>query len=375
MEKENQLCDSIGEFAFSLTQQLSNQQNLIFSPASIYISLALIAYGSNDKTLKEFQNVLKFESKSQLLDTIHKAQEILIDQKNINIKTANNILLGIQDISQEYENFISQIQNCQVESVDFKQNNSQIISKINKQISDLTNNKIQNILTQDQFDNDSKMVLINAIYFKGNWKKQFEELQTKKYKFYTNDNKSKLVRMMNISHKFNYYESESYQFVSIPYKNQDYCLAIFLPINKNILDFEKFFTFSSFTEALNNSIETKVNLTLPKFKIDGDQTNLNSALQALGLKDCFTTKADFSNVQLQNQIMLSQVAHLGKIEIDEFGTEAAAATSIVMRKKQKALKEKEEIFMTCDKPFIYALIHEPSQLILFMGKLLIPFQG
>ncbi|EAR97276.1 proteinase inhibitor I4 serpin (macronuclear) [Tetrahymena thermophila SB210] len=372
MQKENQLCDQIGEFAFSLNQQLSSQQNLIFSPTSIYISLALIAYGSNDKTLQEFQNVLKFQSKSQLLDIIHNAQQILINKNNI--KIANNILLGIQDIQQEYQKFISQIENCSIETVDFKQNNNAIIAKINKQISDLTNNKIQNILTQDLFNEETKMILINAIYFKDSWKKQFEELQTKKQKFYTNDNKSKLVKMMNMSHKFNYYESENYQFISIPYKNKDYQLVIFLPTNQNILDFEKFFTFSSFTEALNNSVETKVNLTLPKFKINGEQNNLNSALQALGLKECFTIKADFRDIQQQNYIMLSQVAHIGKIEIDEFGTEAAAATTVVMRTKSRMPKQLEEIVMTCDKPFVYALIHEPSQLILFMGKLLKPFQ-
>ncbi|KAL4449310.1 hypothetical protein ABPG74_015692 [Tetrahymena malaccensis] len=374
MEVENQFCNSIGEFAFSLSQQLSSQQNLIFSPCSIYISLALIAYGSNDKTLKEFQEVLKFKSKNQLLDTIHKAQQILIDEKKTNVKIANNVLLGISDIIPEYQKFISQVKNCQVESVDFKQNNNLIIAKINKQISDLTNNKIQNILTQDSFDNDAKMILINAIYFKGTWNKQFEESQTKKQKFYTNDNKSKLVKMMNMTNKFYYHESESYQFISIPYKNYDYCLTIFLPTDKNILDFEKCFTHSSFTEAFNSSIQTKVNLTLPKFKINGDQTNLNQALQALGLNDCFTTNADFRDIQLQNQIMLSQVTHLAKIEIDEQGTEAAAATTIVMRKKSKISKEQEEIVMTCDRPFMYALIHSPSQLILFMGKLQKPFQ-
>ena len=223
----------ISSFSLDLLKKLSSSQNLVYSPASIYIALAMAALGSRGESLQQFQTLLQFTNSNDLARLTHDLQNNLLATGNgITTSIANKVFSGLKEVNSEYVNLITQHFKSAFENVDFSTSFEQIRLQINQWVSTTTNNKINDLLSQGTLDALTRMVLVNAIYFKGTWGTTFDQKKTHKAQFnleYEQSGKHASVDMMNLETKFDYFETGDYQYISIPYKDQSYRMEIVLP--------------------------------------------------------------------------------------------------------------------------------------------------
>ncbi|KAL4435122.1 hypothetical protein ABPG74_003615 [Tetrahymena malaccensis] len=361
----------IYKLTFGLYQKLAKSQNLVFSPASIYLALTMVALGSKDKTLEEFKNLLNFNDVNQLAKSTSSLLKILEkDQKGIKTQIANKVYSGLPELGNEYQQIVSQYLGSAIEKVNFVQYFEQVRNEINEWVQLVTQQKIKDLLPPGSLNQSTAMVLVNAIYFKGEWQKQFDKKKTQKLDFfleYANAGSKIKADIMVAEDYFDYYEDGNFQYVQIPYKGGEYSMEILLP-RTSIQQFEEMVSDQTFLKARVNKLNKKLKLYLPKFKIQPESViDLQQILKELGIINAFSNNADFSFMDPSKKINLSNVYHKSMIEVNEEGAEAAAATAAVM---QLSIKKDPQVL--CNKPFIYSITHIPSQTILFLGKVTDP---
>ena len=245
------------------------------------------------------------------------------------------------------------------------------VDQVNNWCNEKTHGKISKIL--DDFPANTVMVLLNAIYFKGLWKKEFNPKLTRKADFYNYGEKNSVAKvdMMYIKDDFKYYEDKNVQIIDIPFKKDSVSALIFLPRENNINDFLADLDDEKINNYIKKMFIENVVLKLPKFELEFS-ANLNTALQNLGMKDAFSVaKADFTKMRKQNDIYVEQVLQKAYLKIDESGAEAAAVTSVIIVTKSAGLFLREKR-MIVDRPFIMML--RSSQLpkdndVLFTAKI------
>ncbi|KAL4479625.1 hypothetical protein ABPG72_004221 [Tetrahymena utriculariae] len=360
------------KLAFSLYQKLAQSQNLVFSPASIYLALAMVALGSKEKTLEEFKNLLNFNDINLLAKTTADLLKILQkDEKGLKTQIANKMYSGLPELGAEYQLIVSQNLGQAIEKVNFEFYFEQIRTQINEWVSFATEKKIKDLLPPGSLSQSTAMVLVNAIYFKGDWLKQFDKKKTQKLDFfleYENAGSKIQTDIMAIEEYFDYYEDAGFQYIQIPYKGRQYSMEILLP-RTSIQQFELQLSDQIFQKSRLNKFNKKLKLYLPKFKIQPEYVfDLESILKELGIVNAFSFNADFSFMDPSKKLILSNVYHKSMIEVNEDGAEAAAATASVMILQCK----QKDIQVMCNKPFIYTITHMPSQTILFLGKVTDP---
>ncbi|EAR84457.2 proteinase inhibitor I4 serpin (macronuclear) [Tetrahymena thermophila SB210] len=359
------------KLAFSLYQKLANSQNLVFSPASIYLALAMVAIGSKEQTLQEFKNLLDFNDINQLSKATASILKILQkDENNLKAHIANKVYSGLPELGADYQLIVSQNLGATIEKVNFIQYFEQIRTQINEWVQLVTQQKIKNLLPPGSLNQSTAMVLVNAIYFKGDWFKKFDKKKTQKLDFfleYENAGQKIKTDIMSIQEYFDYYEDGNFQYIQIPYKGGQYSMEILLP-RSSIQQFEQTLSDQVFQKARVNKFNKKLKLYLPKFKIQPESViDLQYILKQLGITTAFSNNADFSFMDPTKKVVLSNVYHKSVIEVNEDGAEAAASTAVVMQ-----LSIQKDIQMLCNKPFIYSITHIPSQTILFLGKVTDP---
>ena len=239
-------------------------------------------------------------------------------------------------------------------------------NQINQWCSNATHKKIPKIV--DAISGADKMVLINAIYFKGIWQQPFDKNNTRLDTFFGPKNQSKIM-FMNSTEKFDYYENEGIQAISLNYTKDNLNALIILPKNKsNINNYIKNFTSEKYNMIIGNLTNKKVKLSLPKFEFDFS-AELSQNFKNLGMKDAFNGNADFSIMKKEKDIFISSIIHKTYIKVDEKGTEAAEVTAIVMRYKS-ALLEPIPV-MKVDHPFLFVIRNndlQPGNDIIFISK-------
>jgi serpin B len=213
------------------------------------------------------------------------------------------------------------------------------------------------------------MYLINAIYFKGTWAKEFNPESTQSMAFNLSDDGFKAVDMMGRLDTIDYQKNETFSAIRMPYGNGNFSMTVFLPNdNKTIDDVAASFTPGNWKSWQESFEETKnVDIRLPKFKVEYEKT-LNDILMDMGMNLAFTTQADFSNINPARDLFISFVKHKTFIEVDEKGTEAAAVTIIGFENTSVDPDEPQKIYFHCTKPFLYAITEKDTGAILFMGK-------
>ena len=347
----------MNSFQFNIFKDISRTnkgKNIMVSPLSIYHILSLTANGAENNTLTEMLKTLVHKGKDEMNQNNKLLSSIL--EKFNSVELANAVFTKFKpenafiDIIKEYKAKIDLLKDA---------------AQVNKWCDNATHGKITKII--DSLSPNDLMVLINAIYFKGIWKYTFDKNKNTKNEFMNFNKEPKTVDFMNITQTFNYLDNEEVQAVSLKYQKDSLSALIILPKNESdINNFIQAFTFEKYDFILKNSFERKINLSLPKFEINFED-ELKPNLISLGMNDAFTDNADFSGMSKNQRLYIGKVIHKTFIKVDEEGTEAAAVTAVVMRKKCISITPTMEV----NRPFLFIIRGEtlPSgHDILFVSK-------
>ncbi|KAL4477422.1 hypothetical protein ABPG74_002572 [Tetrahymena malaccensis] len=363
----------VSSFSLNYFKLISEKNNFFFSPASIYLALSLTAAGSAGQTLKEFQQVLDFQSLEQMGKQISSlSSQLQQSSQSFTISSANRIYTGVSAITNDYKQFVQKYFQSGFEQVNFGHTEA-VRQNINQWVAQQTRDKIQELLKKESIDDSTRMVLVNALYLKADWLYKFQGKNTADKYFYiepNNEQKKVLTKMMSNEAKYGYGKFDGFEYIQLPYQNEDFAMEIFLP-SKNIQELESKLTYEQMQNAMKNSQKTKIKLFIPKFKMDGISHNVLDILKNMGIVQALTQEADFSNLCQTESLYISGVIHQAVIEVNEMGTEAAAATAVAMRERC-ALIINEIPEVHCDRPFLFTITHIPTHTVLFLGRIINP---
>lgn len=352
----------------------SDSKNVVVSPFSVKMALSMAAQGANGKTLEEMNKVIGLDETSN--EYFRRLIEDAAKDGDITLNIANSIWLrrGLE-FNPAYIDILDSYYMAQASTLDFADPSSK--DTINGWVSEKTNGKIEEIV--DIIDPLNIAFLINAIYFNANWSTPFEEGFTSKKDFTLLDGSKVKADLMSKTAHLSYQENNQFQAVELPYgENERYVMRVYLP--RKDVKFDKFVD-SIDKESLQKWSEDFSSregvLELPKFKTEYS-SSLNDMLMSIGIKEAFnSSSADFSKmivVEGQN-VYISAVVHKTYIDVNEKGTEAAAATSIEMSLMSMPGSAEEEMFkMIVDRPFVFTIDDKESGEILFIGAIINPLQ-
>lgn len=359
-----------GEFAFNIFKTLNNEdseESIFISPLSISTALTMTYNGAETTTKDIMSQSLGYNDTER--EVINQSYNSLLSylqnaDKKVDLNIANSI--WIREGKSVKEDFLSNNENnfnAEIETLDFSK--SSAADTINQWISDATNEKIDKML-ESPIRPDVIMYLINAIYFKGEWSEQFDSDDTRDEPFTTMEGEEQTISMMSRKGDIEYVKGEDYKAVRLPYGNEKTSMYCVLPDEGiSINDYIDAMTFETWKNIRDNVSEVEdVQLKLPKFELEYGIKNLNDTLISLGMGEAFTDRADFSGIM--EGIYISRVLHKAVIEVNEEGSEAAAATVVEMTEAAAM----EPITFIADRPFVFIIADDSSETILFMGKLL-----
>ena len=343
----------------------SDKNNIVLSPLSIHLALDMVLTGSVGKTRGAVATALKIpisEDPKNIKESARSLMNSLMEDKDVTLNIANSIW-----IKKNFKVKNSFLKDCQ-KYFSAEARNEINAKEINDWVSSKTNAKIKEIITQQVADS-ADLVLLNAVYFYGTWHKTFDANLTEKQKFMLDGNKSIMAPTMRQKSNFEYFETKDFQAVRLPYKGNKLAMYVFLPSKDSSLKkFMSTFSDKAWNDVLQNSTPEEVEISLPKFKLEYEET-LNKTLASMGMDIAFSPAANFGLIS-QDRIYISLVKHKTYIDVNEKGTEAAAATSIVMTKSIK-IQNEPKIFKV-DRPFYFIIAHEDANTPLFMGTIVNP---
>ncbi|MEA3463588.1 MAG: serpin family protein [Patescibacteria group bacterium] len=383
-----QVVNANNQFAFDLYSELdkSEQGNIFYSPYSMSAALAMTYEGAKGQTANEMKSVFHFPE-SNILRPNFAAIYNDINQGNNAYELRTGNALWAQYDYQFLEDYMSRVEKYyggKAANLDFAGETEKSRQTINSFIEEQTNNKIKDLIPQGVLNSLTKLVLTNAIYFKGNWEWEFDKSDTREQNFKitpTNVVKTPMMYMKPEKAKFNYVDLEKLQILELPYKGEDISMLILLPKQGEDYDYEtgeritydytlKDIQFSSQTlkEYKSQMKETKLDsIYLPKFEFD-TKYFMKDTLSAMGMPTAFSMSADFSGMNGIRELFISAVIHQAYVKVDEKGTEAAAATAVVM---VEMVAMPRNIFRA-DHPFIFIIQEKDTGNILFLGKVVNP---
>ncbi|MDM9586347.1 serpin family protein [Nostoc sp. GT001] len=372
---DTKIVESSNKFGFKLfSEVLKNDRggnNIFISPSSVAIALAMTYNGASGSTQQAMAKTLELQGMN--LPEINSSYAAVLKQllDNSDAKVQLNIansLWANQDVSfaPDFLNITQDFYQAKVSNLNFQDAAASNI--INNWVKENTNGKITKIV--EKIEPNQVLFLINAIYFKGNWTNEFDKKETAPYPFYITSGRRKQHPMMSQEGDYRYYESENFQAVSLPYgKDGKISFYIFLPEkNSNLKAFYQNLNVENWEKWMTQFNNQKGFIRLPRFKTDYDIT-LNDALKTLGMGEAFSNKANFSG--MGKNFAISEVKHKTFVEVNEEGTEAAAATSVGI--VATSFREEPEPFrMIVDRPFFCAIRDNQTGNILFMGSIIEP---
>jgi len=371
------LSNNNAEFALDVYREIRQREsgNIFFSPFSISTALAMTYLGARENTATQMETTLKFTGLSDVHSTFQNLIADIEASQNDNLQMSiANRLFGSNTYSfqQTFKDQSETYYSASMEELDFAQDADGSRVYINDWVEEQTNNKIEDLLPPMSIDGSTILVLVNAIYFKGSWKVIFEEQNTQLGNFYLNGSHHVQTHLMNVSAYFHYGEISEWnsKIVKLPYDGEEVSMYVILPNERNGIDqLEQDIT----VESINTAIETGLNndeeveVVLPKFKVTMP-TDMVPILQELGMTDIFGN-ADLSGIGGDpGDLYVSGVFHKAFIEVNEEGTEAAAATAVVVAEMAMVNPPEPRKFIA-DHPFLYFIRDESTGSILFMGKM------
>jgi len=373
-------------FALDLYQKLRGQPgNLFLSPFSISTALAMTSAGARGQTEVEMTNVMHLNLPPEKLHPAFRALIARMDRiqrwNRIILKAANSLWCQ-QDYPfvPEFLKLLRENYSAEAKSVDFKNSPGVAAQEINHWVKEKTDHKIPGGLDPSQLSPPPKLVLCDAIYFKGKWQHQFEEKDTQPGPFHVTTNETVMVPMMHQVAEFKraFSEDESVEMLELPYSGQDLSMMILLPSppeyagnsgHNDIFDLEPKLTadnLHAWLAKLNQADPHKISVRLPRFTTTSS-LDLTNELKSLGITSAFDNTADFSGMDGTNYLYLSEVIHKTFVEVNEAGTEAAAVTLVLAMSKGGGPER-----FHVDRPFIFLIRDNGSGSILFLGRIIDP---
>jgi len=367
-------------FAFDLYQTLREEDgNLFYSPYSISLALAMTYAGARGETAQQMADTLHFVLYQDSLHPAFNSLDIELSQRGEGAKGKDgegfrlNIVNAIwgQDGYQflsEFLDVLAENYGAGLRTLDFANAPEESRITINNWVSDQTEDRIEDLIPQGLIDALTRLVLTNAIYFNAAWQHPFSEDITEDGPFYLLDGGEVTVPMMRQTESFSYAEGDEYQAVELPYDGRELSMVILLPRAGQFEAFEGSID-AQVVDAILKGLESRqVALTLPEFEFES-YFHLKEILAAMGMPVAFSGDADFSGMTGNRELFIAEVIHKAFISVDEAGTEAAAATAVVMKEIAAPL---EPIEVTIDHPFIFLIRDIETGTILFVGRIVNP---
>ncbi len=368
------LVDGNTAFALDLYGQLKSKPgNLFFSPYSISTALAMTCAGARGETEKQLGRVLHFDQpQRQVHSSFGELQRQLSEagkQKGIELNIAN--ALWAQKSHPLLPAFLEIAKGgyqANVNQADFKTGAEAARAEINGWVAQQTKDKIQNILPPGSLDALTRLVLANAIYFKGVWAKPYDKAETSAQSFHLSMTRQADVPLMHHFDNVRYMEDPDFQAVDLPYASNELSMVILLPRQtEGCGELENRLTPALLSRSLSEMKQQKVEIFLPRFKLESG-FELSGTLASMGMPDAFGPKADFSGMDGTRLLYISGVFHKAWGEVNEEGTEAAAATVVAMRALAVMKPPPPPPVFRADHPFIFFIRDTRSGSLLFLGR-------
>eukprot|EP00088_Acartia_fossae_P044114 TRINITY_DN4675_c0_g1_i13.p1 TRINITY_DN4675_c0_g1~~TRINITY_DN4675_c0_g1_i13.p1 ORF type:complete len:538 (+),score=168.37 TRINITY_DN4675_c0_g1_i13:176-1789(+) len=379
--------------------------NLLFSPLSVQSALSMVALGSKGSTMDQLMDLLGGKKSEEELRYIRNLQELksqfgnalktIESSANYTIESANSLF--VQEDYKLMSDLVSDLQDnfgAKISLTDYT-NPAAAAALINTFVKEKTHEKILNLISPDSVDSNTKMVLVNALYFKGMWKEYFDKQETTKHTFHLTDEKSIETDFMHQKEDMHVGRYKGKTIVALPYSGDRFVMYLFIP--HDIKELDSFFEqpvedenvveealsvlenlMVEDSEGISDALDIskfesrKVDLLLPKFKIESTM-ELKDNLEKLGVKDAFSEdKADLSGISGKRDLFLSDAIHKAFIEVNEEGSEAAAATGLMAVARMLGPLPIKAHF---DRPFVFFIKDQETGMILFQGRVVDPSQS
>ena len=369
-------------FGFDLYARLRTKPgNVVVSPASIVTALTMTWGGARGETAKQMQKVLHLEGNpAQVMTTAGTLARSLEDPRRPVVFRIANQLFGEKSYTFE-EGYVDQTETAfgaPMEMLDFKTGFAAARTHINSWVESKTEKRIVDLLPADGVDKDTRLVLVNAIYFMGEWDEPFVEHMTRPQPFFTAKAAKKDVPTMNHTDNFRYVHDQGVTAVELPYKGRNMSMLVVVPdAVDGLAAVEKSLDAGKLEALVKSMNHERVWVQLPRFEIAPPVSlSLGDDLKALGMPLAFDRKrADFTAIanptNPEDRLVVGKVFHKAFIKIDEKGTEASAATAVSMPKAGGAMPAKQ-LELKADRPFLYFIRDHASGLVLFMGRVADP---
>lgn len=379
------------QFSIDLYKTLqATQGNVLLSPHSISSALSLLYLGSRAETEAQITQLFHHKDPQETLRAgfhdgyneefhrafgeLHQYLNQISSKKQVQIQTANTLWLEktypfLDTYLQQSEKFYH---TGPGRLVDFKNNSSSACKEINQWVSDQTNTKIPKIVP-DELSSSTVLVITNAVYFKGKWEHEFKKKNTREEPFWKNATENIPVQMMKQTEDFYYSESaDGLQLLELPYQGKDFSMLLLLPKEKDgIANLETKLSSTLLSTWTQQMKKQEVHVFLPRFKMNFEVT-LVDALKKLGMQDAFDpAKANLTRMSAIQNIFVSSVLHKTFAEVNEEGTEAAAATAIMVEATSARIPSPTPEFRA-DHPFLFLIRENHTGTILFIGRMANP---
>jgi serpin B len=375
------LVDNNNAFAFDLFRSVRTQDgNLIYSPYSISLALAMTYAGARGATESQMAQTLHFLPQDQLHPAFNALDLQLAEHGKAQSEEETPFQLNIANAvwaEQTYpflQSFLDTIAlnyGGGIRLADFINGYEAVRKEINNWVSDQTEEKIKDLIPEGVLSPDTRMALVNAIYFKADWLSPFNADSTRDAPFQLLDGSEVTVPTMNQDAFIPYSKGNGWQAIEMAYQGETAAMDIIVPDEGRFKEVEASLDPQTASAILSNLQPTSVSLGLPKFKFESE-FRLADQLKALGMPDAFDPDiADFSGMSERNDLYISAVLHKAFVAVDEKGTEAAAATAVIV---DVASAPVFDVTLTIDRPFIFLIRDIPTGQILFVGRVLNPAQ-
>jgi serpin B len=376
------LVEGNSAFAFNLYQALKGKEgNLFYSPYSISLALAMTYAGARNETAQQMADTLQFMLEQDRLHPAFNWLDAELAKRGEGVAGKDgegfrlnivNAIWGQKDYSflADFLDVLAVNYGAGLRILDFMTEPEKSRVTINEWVSKQTNKRIPELIPQGAIDTLTRLVLTNAIYFNAAWEYPFDEDMTADGSFYLLDGGQVSVPMMKQTESFNYTEGEGYQAVELLYDGGELSMVILLPASGNFEAFEEGLQAQQVCEIISGLQPTEVTLTMPRFEFDSE-FSLKDTLAGMGMRDAFSPDdADFSGMTGNPELFISDVIHKAFVAVDEAGTEAAAATAVIVGTTSAPVEPLVEV--TIDRPFIFLIRDIDTGAILFVGRVLNP---
>lgn len=372
------LSEGNSDFAFDLYKTLADEDgNLFYSPYSISVALAMTYAGARGETETQMADTMCFLLPQQELHPAFNELDIELSKRGEGAEGKDsegfrlnvvNAIWGQKDYKflPEFLDVLAVNYGAGLRLLDFVDQPEESRVTINNWVSDQTEDRIENLIPQGAIDSLTRLVLTNAIYFNAAWKYQFNENATSDGKFSLVDGSDVTVPMMSQTESFGYTGGDGYQAIELPYDGGELSMVVLLPDAGQLKEFENSLN-TELIAAIISELEQgrrKIALTMPKFEFESS-FSLVDTLAGMGMPIAFSTGADFSGMTGINDLFIGDVIHKAFVSVDESGTEAAAATAVVM---ELTAIPQPPLELAIDRPFIFLIRDLETESVLFVGR-------